>query len=273
MAIHTKCGCGKVFSVKEEFAGKRAKCPDCGGILTIGDPKRKPRPTADKTRPAPGASARASTPQNAPQLAQTAKKAPPPIARPLREQPASATAVDNALPVVSTGDSPLDAIALAALKDSEMLRRRIRYAALFLRFGFLFGLVVMIGFALLIPAAILLGGTAPNDSETLVMFVFAIVQIGTLILLHYAWKATWNCQQWAPLTMFILYCCGAGVYLLFGLVAAGSARGGLSGFSACAVVAIVFGLVALFFYRAWEAIPRFRSQPQWCQDALLYCNL
>src|SRR5262249_18431768 len=35
MPITVNCTCGKQYPVKEEFAGQRVKCPDCGQVLTI----------------------------------------------------------------------------------------------------------------------------------------------------------------------------------------------------------------------------------------------
>ncbi len=38
--IHVKCmGCGKSFNVAAKFAGKKGKCPVCGKIITIPNPK------------------------------------------------------------------------------------------------------------------------------------------------------------------------------------------------------------------------------------------
>ncbi len=53
MPIRVECRCGKKFRAKDEHAGKRAKCPGCGRILTIGNsgalqaptPSAPPRPT------------------------------------------------------------------------------------------------------------------------------------------------------------------------------------------------------------------------------------
>ena len=36
MPIQVACDCGGTFSAKDEHAGKRAKCPNCGKVLTIG---------------------------------------------------------------------------------------------------------------------------------------------------------------------------------------------------------------------------------------------
>ncbi len=41
MAIQVICGCGRAFTVKDEFAGRRGKCPGCGQGVTV------PRPGAD----------------------------------------------------------------------------------------------------------------------------------------------------------------------------------------------------------------------------------
>jgi hypothetical protein len=35
MSISFACACGKGFSVRDEFAGKRTKCPACGSALTV----------------------------------------------------------------------------------------------------------------------------------------------------------------------------------------------------------------------------------------------
>jgi hypothetical protein len=35
MAISVTCECGKKLTVKDEIAGKRAKCPDCQAVLTV----------------------------------------------------------------------------------------------------------------------------------------------------------------------------------------------------------------------------------------------
>src|SRR5438876_539738 len=35
MPITFSCDCGKAFSVKDEFAGKRTRCPACGVALAV----------------------------------------------------------------------------------------------------------------------------------------------------------------------------------------------------------------------------------------------
>src|SRR5260370_4679727 len=43
MPITLKCGCGKTLQVRDELAGKRARCPACGTIMPIPSPiTRKP---------------------------------------------------------------------------------------------------------------------------------------------------------------------------------------------------------------------------------------
>lgn len=37
MAIEVKCDCGALFQAKDEWAGRRAKCPKCGRVLTVPD--------------------------------------------------------------------------------------------------------------------------------------------------------------------------------------------------------------------------------------------
>src|SRR5260370_31611600 len=38
MPITLKCGCGKHLKVRDELAGKRARCPGCGTILPVPSP-------------------------------------------------------------------------------------------------------------------------------------------------------------------------------------------------------------------------------------------
>ena len=35
MAIQVLCSCGKTLTARDEHAGKRAKCPNCGSVITI----------------------------------------------------------------------------------------------------------------------------------------------------------------------------------------------------------------------------------------------
>jgi predicted RNA-binding Zn-ribbon protein involved in translation (DUF1610 family) len=71
MAIPFSCECGKKLQAKDEFAGRKMKCPNCGRVLTIPHPARtapanaaatqaKPRPVAAETMPLP---AKAPPPQ------------------------------------------------------------------------------------------------------------------------------------------------------------------------------------------------------------------
>ena len=44
MTIPFACSCGKSFQAKDEFAGKRTKCPACGQVLVIPQPARADAP-------------------------------------------------------------------------------------------------------------------------------------------------------------------------------------------------------------------------------------
>jgi len=55
MPIQIKCECGKLLSVKEEFAGKKVRCPGCGAILAAP-------PTEGAIMPAPAAAPPSKTP-------------------------------------------------------------------------------------------------------------------------------------------------------------------------------------------------------------------
>ncbi|MBL8797211.1 MAG: hypothetical protein JNM56_25135 [Planctomycetia bacterium] len=64
MPITATCTCGKSVRVKDELAGKRARCPGCGQVLTIPaipDPVMAPRPEAITSQPTAPVSTPAST--------------------------------------------------------------------------------------------------------------------------------------------------------------------------------------------------------------------
>src|SRR5436190_1124445 len=39
MPIHFSCSCGKAFRASERAAGKRVKCPLCGSVMVVPQPK------------------------------------------------------------------------------------------------------------------------------------------------------------------------------------------------------------------------------------------
>lgn len=54
MSIAVTCGeCKKSFPVKDEFAGKRGKCPHCGGVIQVPEAPRPPDVTSQRPATAP----------------------------------------------------------------------------------------------------------------------------------------------------------------------------------------------------------------------------
>jgi hypothetical protein len=108
MAIKFLCpSCKKVVSVKDEFAGKRGKCPHCGNVLTV------PAPTRPPTTSGPPAAKRA-TPPPSPRSVRAPKPPPGPVdldaeaAAALRDEPApesaavASTTIDFNCPMCDT---------------------------------------------------------------------------------------------------------------------------------------------------------------------------
>lgn len=50
MPISFGCPCGKQFAVKDEFAGRRTKCPGCGAALTVPAPAAEPEELSDEDK-------------------------------------------------------------------------------------------------------------------------------------------------------------------------------------------------------------------------------
>src|SRR5262245_48648354 len=43
--IRVSCDCGQTLQVRDDLAGKRAKCPKCGNICTVPGPEDQPAPS------------------------------------------------------------------------------------------------------------------------------------------------------------------------------------------------------------------------------------
>jgi hypothetical protein len=52
MPIQVACSCGKKFAAKDELAGKRVKCPTCGGAIAIPAPAAQAPPVSAPQQPA-----------------------------------------------------------------------------------------------------------------------------------------------------------------------------------------------------------------------------
>lgn len=50
MPISFECACGRAFSVGDEYAGKRAKCPRCGAPITVPSPAPEPDALSDEDK-------------------------------------------------------------------------------------------------------------------------------------------------------------------------------------------------------------------------------
>lgn len=278
MTISIQCACGKKFRAKDEHAGKRTKCPDCGRTLTIGASVAGAPPHAPAARPIADA--------------------------PLPRHPGSpgvrsAMPVDEAIPVQSFNpvqnerpgavppqvfvrsqseatDAPLDAGALEALKVTESYRRPIRHAAILFRIQFLFGIIALALSVIMFFVAVEASPRSSGSNRAaeilgLGLIVFACGAID--VLLYFTYKATWDSQRWAPMVMLVLNALAAVFFIGTGLIEAMGPRGDATALVAAFIAALGPAIVGVVCYRAWDAIPRFLGQPAWCRHALLHCKL
>lgn len=105
MAINVKCpkpGCGKVLSVKDEYAGKTGKCPVCGTAVKVPMIKASPETPAAKgpaKAPAPAPAAPAPRPK--------AKAPPPPLDEDDVEEPYEPDEEEGTSPKPAGGEKGL----------------------------------------------------------------------------------------------------------------------------------------------------------------------
>ncbi|MCC6416798.1 MAG: hypothetical protein IT429_00960 [Gemmataceae bacterium] len=80
MPISFGCTCGKQLQAKDEFAGKRMKCPGCGRILTIPGSPATPPPEPEPEPPILQIARRPAPPFEEPPLLHLVRHEPPPAA-------------------------------------------------------------------------------------------------------------------------------------------------------------------------------------------------
>ena len=111
MAITVTCQCGKTLKAKDESAGKRAKCPGCGAILTIQadadtfDLAPETIPTAQTAAPAAPLAA-PGAPEVPQEPAIAAGPIPSPTPTPAPARPPQAAAFPTRRQLAARGDNP-----------------------------------------------------------------------------------------------------------------------------------------------------------------------
>lgn len=289
MAIQVTCKCGRQFNVKSQWAGKQAKCPVCGSVLTIPQQGAGPGPSSvpgqqpffpSDVPAAPGAAAPrfpSATPAAVnpyapsqtvePQAAYGGGVIPARAAAILRQYPP---------PTGSCAEWPLADHQLADLRQTELLRRRIRHAAVATRFVFwLTAIGAVINW---VQFFILLGlgpRRGPPAEAVLLMLLVLLIATGLPVLYFLAQAATVKCRRWGPLTVAILQTIGIAIIVVLMFVSLANVRA-----DEVAVVVLVFPLltlvpaiIAILNYLAFAAIPAYLNQPVWCQEALINSKL
>lgn len=267
MAIQFGCVCGKKLQAGDEHAGKRTTCPNCGQSVVIGQ-------NLASTTPLVASAGFGSSNQAVPPLPPHAQPVPrgpfPPAFSPL-SHPTPEFAM--AFGTLADAPMPLTDDQINDLKTTELFRRRIRQAAIWFRVQFLAVLILtVILFAGLVVGFCTAKNKVDLDVVAILSFVL-VIYLGIVCLFYFAYRTTWNCQRWAPLTMMILNLIFAALFFALCFSPDVAARDKTAIVSFGLVSAVVLALIAFICYRAWSAIPKFLAQPQWCQRALRNCGL
>jgi hypothetical protein len=267
MPIQFECNCGKRLQAKDEHAGKRTKCPACGKTLVIGAAPAPTMPLVDPvafSKPSPAVPPPPPLPGQAPMAF-----APPPMFAPQSPYQPYGMGYGTA----DQSPSPLSEEQLNDLKATELLRRRIRHAAIWFRIQYLITLIFLILATAGMVISLATAGQNFRPEGAAVVGTGLAFYAGIAFLFYYAHKSTMECQRWAPLTMMILNCLAALLIFLSGFLADTQQRDQMVGVIAGLVGGLLPALIAYICYRAWDAIPKFLAQPQWCQNTLRHCDL
>lgn len=88
MSIRFSCACGKAFHLKDELAGKKGKCPQCGEVLNIPHPPAPAdEPVEFDLAPLPPQISKPSTPRPAMSAPRVAAPVPPAMQKPYVSAP------------------------------------------------------------------------------------------------------------------------------------------------------------------------------------------
>jgi hypothetical protein len=168
---------------------------------------------------------------------------------------------------------PLSDAQINDLRRTEQFRRQIRRAAIWFRIQFLAVLIFTVILFIGVAVAFCTAKNKVDLDVVAVMGFVLVVYLGIVCLFYFAYRTTWDCQRWAPLTMMILNGLFATLFfaLCFSPNVAQRDKTAIVTFGA--VSAVVLVLIAFICYRAWSAIPKFLDQPLWCQRALRNCGL
>lgn len=176
-----------------------------------------------------------------------------------------------------TGDSatwPVDEPGAQLFIATLAYRKKITAAAnLFKGLGALTAIAAVIMALAAVAALLSPRGTSPSVLGFVELILVAVCAgITTLYLL--AFRATWRCRRWAPLTLGIFFSFSALSNLaLTVMIFSANTRnnepaiiGNISGF----FFTLVF---AYYAFRAYTTIPKYLAQPAWCQELLIRAKL
>jgi hypothetical protein len=177
----------------------------------------------------------------------------------------------HAAPQGDIGDWPLDDLQISQFEETLRLRKRVSSTANNYRALMVLGVILSAVF-ILVGIIQLSQGRPGSTSAALGVGAFAVVMLGISALYCVTWRATLRSQRWAPLTMFVFFLVGCLTSIL-GIAVGSTARlagppifGGVFGL-------LIGGLFAASSWRAFTAIPRYLSQPAWCQELVVKAKL
>lgn len=162
MSIQIQCGCGKRLKVKDEYAGKRTRCPSCDTAVII--PKLSKAaisaaaPSAPRTSPKPAPAEDMPSLDDLYDLAEQAATAPqveapaPPPPSPARPAPSPARRTQSTAPIATA-----PAIGYLGVSASRARSNQSSGGVLHLSPG----MKILIGAVIVIPTVIFLGKIGP----------------------------------------------------------------------------------------------------------------
>jgi hypothetical protein len=192
---------------------------------------------------------------------------------------AAATLRGHAIPSGDTGDWPLDDARIGYFEETVKLRKKITAAASMYK-----SLLALTGISLAVTLPISMFAAFSKGSSVTRISIASLpincVMLGFCLLYFFAFRATRNSRRWAPLTMFCVFI-ASGIFQVISVALASAGPASMAVFAPNMAGAMIVLFICLFFlaafasvsWRAVAAIPKYLSQPAWCQELIIKAGL
>jgi hypothetical protein len=185
---------------------------------------------------------------------------------------AALTLQGHAPPSGDIGDWPLDDLRISQFQSAIKIRKRVTGAANLYRSLFLLSILASV-IMFIATLSMYFSGSGRARTEALGFLIFTLATGGFTALYFFAARATMRSQRWATLTMFIIYLASGALVLFSAIISSSNSRSPGGDIFGGLFSMLFVGAFAIVSWRGYAAIPKYLSQPAWCQELIVNAKL